>query len=183
MKNTDMQKYLPYLFPSIAILLVAFLLFRWYRLNTQHQGIIPEFAQGIEIEDLSSDEAQAQLGMSDSVETQSLTLTDETMEGMGELRYELGEDNKVRFSVYANLPESEGSYQVWLKDPVGDALRKAFVLESGKGGYLGSAAISQEVLPFSVMVSEELNPDDNSLEKLLLEGMIEADPAVLELSE
>ena len=91
---------------------------------------------------------------------------------MGRVRYEL-KDGRVKFSVYASLPELElGQYQVWLREPGSTVSRKAFVLEAGKGGYIGSAAISQEVTPFEVVVSKEVRPDDQ-MEVVILTGVIE----------
>ncbi len=165
-----MQKYLPYVFPAVAVAIVLFLTFRWYRLNTQPQGEISQFAEGVEIEDLSQSELQDQLASSTNFETKDMEASSEDV--MGDIRYELT-DGKVRFSVYANLPILEqGEYQVWLQDLAGETQRKAFVLESGKGGYMGSAAISEEVLPFKVIVSKEMRPDDE-IEMVLLQTTLE----------
>lgn len=165
-----MQKYLPYVFPAVAVAIVLFLTFRWYRLNTQPQGEISQFAEGVEIEDLSQSELQDQLASSTNFETKDMEASSE--DAMGDIRYELT-DGKVRFSVYANLPLLEqGEYQVWLQDLAGETQRKAFVLESGKGGYMGSAAISEEVLPFKVIVSKEMRPDDE-IEMVLLQTTLE----------
>jgi len=165
-----MKKYLPYVFPSLAILIVIFLVFRWYSLNTKQTGEISKFAEGVEIENLSQTQAQETLNGAGDYKTEDLKSFDET--SSGQLRYEVA-DGKVKFSVYANLPElKSGEYQVWLRDLNGKTSRKAFVLEDGKGGFMGSAAISSEVLPFEVVVSRE-NTTDNEIEEIILTGILD----------
>lgn len=168
-----MKKFLPFVFPVAAFVIVAVLAFRWYNLQTEPQGETSStFAEGVQIEDLTEDERnQVLLGAGD-FETVELVNSDEAADDMmGQIRYEL-KDGKVRFSVMAGLPElSTGQYQVWLKDIESDAVRKAFVLEFMKGGHQGSAAISEKVLPFEVIVSEEM-VDDDQIEKVLMQGTI-----------
>ena len=165
-----MKKYLPYIFPTLAILIVIFLVFRWYRLNTQPQGDITQFGEGVEIENLSPQEVQEVMNSASDYETKDLNVVDQA--ASGQVRYEI-KDGKVRFSIYAALPEiSEGQYQVWLRDLSGQSMRKAFVLEATKSGFMGSAAISDEVLPFEIVVSYELRPDDE-IEKIVLTKVME----------
>lgn len=164
-----LKQFLPFIFPSAAIILVLILAFRWYRLRNDQIGKISEFAQGVEIEDLTEAERNSTLSGVKDVET--LVLESEQAAVMGEVRYELSDD-KVRFSVTATLPEDDtAQYQVWLKEVDGQAVRKAFTLEMLKGGYFGSAAISTETLPFEVVVSKEL-VDDNLMEQILLRGVM-----------
>lgn len=170
-----MKKFLPFVFPAAALLIVAVLAFRWYSTQIQPVGEVgpATFAEGVQIEDLSTTEQnQVMLGAGD-YETVMLepSSSSDSAEMMGQVRYELA-DGKVKFSVMAGLPMLEtGRYQVWLKSVESEALRKAFVLEFSKGGYLGSAAISEDVLPFEVILSQE-SVDDNSLERVLLRGTI-----------
>ena len=164
-----LKQFLPFVFPTAAIILVIILAFRWYRLRSDQIGQISEFAQGVEIEDLTEAERSSTLTGVEDVET--IELQSEQESAMGEIRYELS-DGKVKFSVTANLPEEEVvQYQVWLKEVDGQAIRKAFSLEMLKGGYTGSAAISDETLPFEVVVSKEM-VDDNLMEQILLRGII-----------
>ena len=166
-----LKQFLPFIFPSAAIVLVVILAFRWYRLRNDQIGKISEFAQGVEIEDLTEAERDSALSGVKDVET--LTLESEQDSIVGEVRYELSDD-KVRFSVAANLPDAEAAqYQVWLKEVNGQAIRKAFTLEMLKGGYTGSAAISAETLPFEVVVSKEM-VNDNLMEQILLRGVLES---------
>ena len=165
-----LKQFLPFIFPTAAIILVVILAFRWYRLRSEQIGKISEFAQGVEIEDLTEAERNSTLSGVKDVET--LELQSEQESAMGEVRYELSDD-KVKFSVAASLPEEEvAHYQVWLKEVDGQAIRKAFALEMLKGGYTGSAAISTETLPFEVVVSKEM-VDDNLMEQILLRGILE----------
>jgi hypothetical protein len=166
----QLKQFLPFVFPTAAIVLVAILAMRWYRLRNEQMGMISEFAQGVEIEDLTQTERGFTLNGVKDVET--LELESEEESAMGEVRYEFDE-GKIRFSVSASLPEEEvAKYQVWLKEVEGRAVRKAFVLQMLKGGYTGSAAISAETLPFEVVVSKEM-VDDNLTEQVLLRGVLE----------
>ena len=163
-----MKKLYPYIFPAIAFLFVLFLLFRWYNLRTQREGLTSLLSDGVEIENLDPQEANGFLKGTKDYKT-------ETLEGeetnLGEIRYEV-KDGKVLFSVSAVLPElTAGHYQVWLKDVDSDGKRKAMILEYGNGGYMGSAAINADTLPFEVIVSKEMESDDQ-LEEILLKGMI-----------
>ena len=167
-----LEQFLPFIFPSAAIILVVILAFRWYRLRNDQVGKISEFAQGVEIEDLT--EAERSSTLSGVKDVKAVELQGDVEETMGEIRYELSDD-KVKFSVTATLPQEDGSqYQVWLKEVDGQAVRKAFTLEMLKGGYSGSAAISTETLPFEVVVSKEV-VNDNLMEQILLRGVVEVE--------
>lgn len=164
-----MKKLYPYIFPAVALLFVLFLLFRWYNLRTQREGMTSLLSDGVEIENLDPSEASNFLKGADDYMTVSL----DGEEGMiGEIRYEIV-DERISFSVSAVLPKlSEGEYQVWLKETDGEGMRKGFVLEYLKGGYIGSAAISADTLPFKVVVSKEM-ASDAELEEVILKGVIE----------
>lgn len=163
-----MKKALPFVFPVAALLLVAFLAFRWYGQRTQPTGEISEFGEGVEIEELSG--AELDKVMKGAGDYKTVTL-EGSAEAMGTVRYEV-EDGKVRFSVSADLPTiTAGQYQVWLKATDSEAIRKAFVLEDSKSGFMGSAAISEETLPFEVLVTREMS-DDNTPEDVVLRGVL-----------
>lgn len=166
----QLKQFLPFVFPTAAIILVIILGVRWYNLRNEQLGKISEFAEGIEIEDLTGTDRHTALNGVKDVETLNLEGEDET--AIGQVRYEFDQD-KVKFSVTASLPESEiAQYQVWLKEVGGRAVRKAFALEMLKGGYTGSAAISDETLPFEVVVSKEM-VDDELMEQVMLRGVLE----------
>lgn len=173
-----MKKFTPYVFPVIALLIVVFLLFRWYSDRTDTVTKPVEFGEGVEIENLSENELSSVLKGSSDVATVEMSAaaqeSSETPESAtGVIRYDIQED-KVLFSVLAQVPElDEGMYQVWLKQIDGEGMKKAFTLEMGKGGMMGSAALSTELLPFEVVVSKEMNANDDTVESVLLKGVIE----------
>jgi hypothetical protein len=188
-----MKRYLPYVFPAAALLVVVFLTYRWYSHNTTGVGQISEFAEGVEIEELSDEEqTSVSRGVGDiqTVQLQPVTQEEDSEEGTetdeesseinemtatatGQVRYEIV-DGRVRFSVMATLPEQDlGYYQVWLKAVDSDAIRKAFLLELSKSGFMGSAAISADTLPFEVVVSYEMGDAANP-SNTLLTGVIQA---------
>jgi hypothetical protein len=170
-----MKKYTPYIFPLVVLSVVFLLVFRWYSMRTDRLET-DLFAEGVEIENLSEDEMVRSIngvGDYDSVE-----LGSESEDSQGVVRYEVKE-GKVRFSVVANLPESDMDYSVWLKEVDGDAMREVFTLVSGKGGYVGSAALPSELMPFEIIVSEESNAAD-VLEMNILRGVVEVEEVVEE---
>lgn len=165
-----MKKYTPYVFPLIVVGIILILVFRWYSLRTKsiEYSLLGE---GVSIENLSQEEMIDSLTGVGDYETVQLEGATEADSGV--VRYEL-KDDKIRFSVMANLPESESSYRVWLKSLNGTAMREVFVLEAGKGGYIGSAALPAELLPFEVIVSQ--NGDARMADQQsLLRGTVQAE--------
>lgn len=171
-----MKKYTPYIFPLVVLSVVFLLVFRWYSMRTQR--LEPDtFAEGVEIENLSEDELVNSINGVGDYEVVDLTASEESEEEVqGEIRYEIV-DEKVRFSVMANLPESDMDYHVWLKEVDGDAIREVFTLEPGKGGYVGSAALPSELLPFEVIVTEGADAVD-AAETNVLRGTIQAEESI-----
>lgn len=184
-----MKRFLPFIFPSAALLVVLFLTYRWYSHNTAGIGQISEFAEGIEIEELTDAQQSSVLqGVGDittvtlkpgtSVTTQDGATSEDSQEAdqnsaSGQVRYDIA-DGKIRFSVMAQLPLLDsGFYQVWLKAVDSDAVRRAFTLEMSKAGYIGSAAISQETLPFEVIISKEMS-EANEPSNNLLQAVVQA---------
>ena len=166
-----MKKIYPYIFPAVALLFVLFLLFRWYNLRTQREGITSLLNEGVIIEELADKDAQGLMtGVGDY---NSIDLIGEDPTYLGEIRYEI-RDDELLFGITTTLPTpTAGYYQVWLRQTEGSAQRKAFRLIDGKAGYMGSGAIDASTLPLEVLVSRELT-DDGLLEEILLRGTIEA---------
>ncbi|MBU0974112.1 hypothetical protein KKD03_00215 [Patescibacteria group bacterium] len=168
-----MKKYTPYIFPLVVLSVVFLLVFRWYSMRTQRMDE-NLFAEGVEIENLSEDEmAKSISGVGDY---NNVDLTSSSADALGIVRYEL-KDDKVRFSVMANLPESENEYRVWLKEVDGDNMREVFTLVPGKGGYIGSAALPSELLPFEIIVSEEVSAE-GAKEANVLRGVLDVQDSV-----
>lgn len=167
-----MKKYLPFVFPAAAFLVVLFLAYRWYSLQSQLDGSVSSAAEGITIEDLTETERDNVLTGVGDFETVAMESQDP--QAQGQVRYEI-KDGKMNFSVMSGLPElTSGQYQVWLRDIDSQTERKAFKLEFSKGGYLGTAAVSAEVLPFEVVVSRE-ETDDDQMETVLLQGKVKVE--------
>lgn len=177
-----MKKFLPFIFPAAALLLVIILAFRWYGLRNRPVPARPEFTEGVQIENLSQAELDRIMrGVSDLKKLELVPEPDQT-EIMGEVRYEETE-GKVAFTVVADLPLLEkGQYQVWLKDTESDATRKAFVLEYMKGGYTGSASLSSQALPFQIIVSREMT-DDNQMETVVMKATLQGEKTESQATE
>jgi hypothetical protein len=167
-----MQKIYPYIFPVVALFFVLLLLFRWYSLRTQREGMTSLLNDQVTIEELSADDERGLMVGTGDYSTVELKGEDPTM--LGEVRYEVT-DGQLLFSVDATLPFiSSGRYQVWLRQPEGAAQRKAFALSYGKAGYIGSASVDASTLPLEVVISRELT-DDSLLEEVLLTGTMSAE--------
>jgi len=166
-----MKKFLPFVFPAVAFLIVLFLAFRWYSLQSETNGQISSNTEGVQIEDLTESERDSVLSGVGDFETVVLE-SEEPETAQGQVRYEV-QDDKVTFSVMSGLPQLEaGFYQVWLKGQGSEVAARAFRLEFSKGGFLGTAAVSTEVLPLEVTVTRE-KTDDNQMEAVVLQGMVE----------
>lgn len=166
-----MKKLSPYIFPAIVLGLVFLLVYRWYTMRTDRMesGLLSE---GVIIENLSEDEILAL----DSVEDfQVAEMTSTNEEASGTVRYEVT-DEKVTFTVSAVLPEEDGKYQVWLQEVDSETTRHAFDLQMKKGGFIGSAAFSAELLPLKVVVRDEADLTTENV-GVLLETTIQAPEA------
>lgn len=167
-----MKKYTPYVFPLIVLGIIFVLVFRWYSLRAERS----EYAllgEGVEIENLSQDEMVKSIRGVGDYETVELESADSESTDTGVIRYEL-RDEKVRFSVMANLPEPTTEYHVWLRSADGTAMREVFTLVEGKGGYLGSAALPADLLPFEMFVSESSDAK-TATENYVLRGSVESE--------
>ncbi len=154
-----MKKFLPFLFPLIALLIVIFLSVRWYNSKTHRgDGKIPDLAEDVKVEDLTAAQAgQMKAGNAKDMKTLEMTGSGEVK---GQVRYEVL-DGKVLFSVYANLPDpTPAFYQVWIKQVDSDAKKQAFVLENTKGGFTGSASVNENMLPFEVLITKQTKSDE-----------------------
>ena len=169
-----MKRLTPYIFPLIVLAIVFFLVYRWYSLRSERNADNSDYGEGIEIENLSDTEADSVLRGVGDFETAPLEKSEETsseVTGVGSIRYEI-KDGKVRFSVVADLPEPEEPYHVWIRTADGDNLTNAFDLELGKGGYMGTASVNEDLLPLEVIVSQSGNKSE-VLDSVILKGVVE----------
>jgi hypothetical protein len=170
-----MKKYTPYIFPLLVIVIVFFLVYRWFTLRTQRNTMVPDTAPAIQVEELSPEQLTSVLRGSQNVSTTQLEPTPSqgtAPVGRGTIRYIIA-DGKVNFSVSADLPEAETAYRVWVRTPNGDDMTEAFMLEVGKGGYMGSASLPQEKLPVEIIVSTA-SEAAAALNAVVLKGSIAA---------
>lgn len=169
-----MKRFTPYIFPLIVLAIVFFLVYRWYNMRSDRTADSDQYGEGIEIENLSDSESDSILQGAGDFETTPMERSDTeegAVAGAGAIRYEIA-DGKVRFSVSADLPEPETPYNVWVRTVDGDNLTKAFSLELGKGGYMGSAAVGDDLLPLEVIVSKADNKSE-VLDSVILRGSVE----------
>lgn len=163
-----MKKYLPFVFPALALVITIFLAYKWYSVRTARPNELSRLGEGVMIEDLSNTASTSSM-IKGSKDAKTAQLTGEG-EVSGEVRYEI-KDGKVYFMVTALLPEQAGSYQVWLKSPQSEEMKLAFSLVAGKGGWMGTGAVNSDVLPVEVIVTRETRPDMTP-ETVVLKGTI-----------
>lgn len=175
-----MKKYTPYIFPLIVVVIVFFLVYRWYTIRTDRDPQQADLGEGIQIENLTPEQLQNMSQGSPDLETASMEpgSPDAEATGIGTIRYEIV-DGKVNFSVLANLPDSETPYTVWVRSKDGFDLTKAFTLEMGKGGYMGTAALPEDQLPIEVIVSPATS-EEGVMGSVILKGIIEPKTAETE---
>lgn len=162
------KQYYPFIVPTISLLLVLFLAFRWYNLRTQRDDIAD--VTQVEIENLSQDELMVVQGASD-VSTVDLE-SEDGEPAVGQIRYKV-DGERVLITVNADLPDTEGAaYQVWLSEAE-KLPQPAFTLEKTKAGYLGSASIDLDRLPLELIITNQAEKIDNQMGEQLLKGMIE----------
>lgn len=197
-----MKRFTPYIFPLIVLLIIFFLVYRWYSLRSQQQAENAEFGEGIQIENLSEEEAANVVTGVGDVETAPLEAPDQGDEAQadvadgentGTIRYEIS-GNKVIFSVLATLGAArlldrvtddsaaatappaaleDREFTVYVRSLEGDNLTEAFKLGIGKGGLLGSASIPTDLLPVEVIVTDAKTKSE-VLNNILLRGVIQA---------
>lgn len=164
-----MKKFFPILFPLIALGVVLFLFFRW-RTTQLAQQVTDRpslFGEGVQIENVSGSQIL-------QPNAQNVKVVDLMADGeaKGQIRYDVA-DNMVTFSVFGELPEEQGvTYQVWVKQPEAAQQRKAFTLVMTKAGFTGTGRIGAEYLPLEVIVSKEMAPADDTMETVLMRGVI-----------
>jgi len=160
-----LKKITPYIFPLLAFAFVVFMFVRWYstRVAEQGNGLL---SSDLEITSLTQEEEESIIRGTADFSTVDMMAVGEAS---GEIRYQLLED-KLNFTVTANLPDSNEAFGVWLKEVDGDTKKKVFNLTYSKAGFIGSASVPAEVLPVEVVVSTE---SDLLLEDAILRGIIE----------
>lgn len=149
-----MKKFLPFVLPIAALLLVIFFVYRWYQQRTETNMPTPEVTAGAEIEELSVSELESLERMSRGVGNyQTAKLSGDEYEA--EARYEK-KDDKVYVTVTANVPEIvAGKYELWLKSGVATEFSKSKDLDLGKAGYWAAVVISEDNLPLEIEVRLE----------------------------
>ena len=162
--SKKLQSLLPYLFPLIAIVLVVVMFARWYKGKTAEAPVSLLDSQ-LEVESLS---AQMQDSIIKGAADYKMLNMIGVDQAVGELRYQI-KDDKLSFTVTANLPSSKEEYAVWLSDMDGTAKKRVFNLKYSKAGYVGSAMVSDDILPIKVLVSKA---SDLMLEDILLQTEI-----------
>lgn len=171
-----MNKLAPYIFPAVVVLIVAFLVFRWY---ADRSRVIPDVGEGIAIENLSEEELKNAIsGVGDykTIQLDEVEPSDAPAETLsGVVRYEI-ENDKVKLSVIAEAGDPSGVYYVWLQPNGSTTPKRAFMLVANKGGLVGSGALSVDQLPLNVLVTRGDTLEED-MKNVVLKGRVEADTA------
>ena len=148
-----MKKYLPFILPVLALLLVAYFGWRWYRGLTTEEIAPPEVTAGTPIEDLSGDElARLEALRQGRGDFQTIKMEATGDEALGEIRYQMA-DGKALFSLNANLPTNDNQiYHLYVKKNGQSDFQDVQTLSYEKGGLLASSSVSVEDLPAEIEV-------------------------------
>lgn len=196
-----MKALVPYIFPLLVVLIVFFLIFRWYG---NRQNLNQDIGEGITIENLSESELsdvlkgvgdyktvelesvselQSESSSSDSEQTRlSQEVKSNLRKLLGVVKYELDGD-RLRLSVVAEPEEvakesfdstDQPKYTVWLKKKDAKDVQRAFELVDTKGGLVGSGSLSVSMLPLEVYVTQG-NEWRDDLSLLVLRGEISSE--------
>lgn len=158
--SKKIQDLLPYLFPLLAMIFVTVMFVRWYQGKTAEA---PKALLNEQLEIAPLTEAEQSSLLRGTADYKALTMTG-TEGARGEVRYQVSED-KLVFSVTANLDGATGTYAVWMMSPDGQVSKRLFDLVLGKAGLLGSAAVTTDVLPARLVVAPA---SDLELEQIML---------------
>ena len=155
-----MKKFVPFILPILAVIVVGLLCWRWFSTNKKITET-PELPTKIEIENLSEDE-KSRLndlvrGIGDYKTVNMATVADLGGEPIkGQIRYE-DQGERIYASVIASLPTpaERTFYQVWLKPAGVTDWQKSEILSLTKGGFNASFVIELAKLPLEVRVTLE----------------------------
>ena len=158
--SPEFVKYLPFLLPVLAIIVMIFLAWRWYAMQTKTEVMVPPTSPKIEIESLNSDDqallTQLSKGQGDYQTTKMTIVNANETIGIATLRYEIQEDITL-VSIFADLESlgEEEKYQVWLSPAGTDEWQPSDLLVLQKAGYIASLAVKTEVLPMKIKITRE----------------------------
>jgi hypothetical protein len=161
-----LQDLLPYLFPLLAIVFVTVMFARWYQGKTAEA---PKALLDTQLEIAALTEAEQSSLIRGTADYKMVAMTG-TEGAYGEVRYQVSED-KLVFSVTANLDSAASKYAVWMMSPDGQLSKHMFDLVASKAGLVGSAAITTEVLPARLVVAPA---SDLELEQIILSADLPA---------
>ena len=161
-----LKKVAPYILPTLAVIFVIVMFFRWYQGKTADKPEGGLLSQELQVSNLSQEQEEGIIKGTADYDTVEMMAVGEAS---GEIRYQMIDD-KLNFTVTANLPDTNEAYAVWLKEIDGEARKKVFILDYSKAGYIGSASVPAEVLPVEVVVTGE---SDLLLEDAVLRGSLE----------
>lgn len=164
--SKKLQNLLPYLFPLIAIIFVVIMFARWYKGKT-NESPVSLLDSKLQVESLPADVQSSIIKGATDYKMLDMRGVDKAV---GEVRYQI-KDEKLSFTVTANLPESKEEYSVWLADVNGDARKRVFNLVYSKAGYVGSAMVPANILPVKVVVAKA---SDLMLQDVLLQAELVA---------
>lgn len=178
--SAEFMKYLPFLLPILAIVVMIFLAWRWYAMQTKTPVVTPATSPKIEIENLGNDDqallTQLTQGQGDYQTVKMIVANATETVGAATLRYDV-QDEVTLVSVFADLEalKTGENYQVWL-NPVGtDEWQPSDLLTLQKAGYIASLAVKTEALPMGVKITRENSALGSSIDLFTGEVIVEKD--------
>lgn len=173
-----MKALIPFILPLVVLIILGVVFWRWVQNNSNEPAISDSAAsvQVMEVDQATTTELAR--GASD-VPTVEMTSPEDAPEAAdnssARIRYQI-KDNAVSLLVLASLATrvqaarqaaqneattagevqptpSDPKYIVWFKPAGQETLTRAFELEVGKGGFMGTASVSLDALPMTVYIT------------------------------
>lgn len=152
--RSGMKALIPFILPLVVLIILGAAFWRWVQNNSKPE--ISDQAASVEVTDV--DEATTSELARGAADVPTVTMVApenapaDTTDSQARVRYQISGDT-ASLLVLASLANPAETYTVWFKPANSDVLTRAFVLEEGKGGLMGTASVPVSSLPLTVYLT------------------------------
>lgn len=156
-----MKALIPFILPLVVLIILGAAFWRWVQNNSQ-PAIDPNAAS---VEVMEVDEASVTELARGAADVPTLNMVapanapEDAVDAHARIRYQI-DGNNASLLLLATVPDQTQTYTAWFKPANSDVLTRAFVLEEGKGGLMGSASVPVSSLPLTVYLTTADNMAD-----------------------
>ncbi len=152
--RSSMKALIPFILPLVVLIILGAAFWRWVQNNSKPE--ISDNAASVEVMEVDQATTTELARGADDVPTVNMVTPDNAPESADDsqarVRYQI-EGNTASLLVLASLVDQTEEYTVWLKPSNSEVLTRAFVLEEGKGGLMGTASVPVSSLPLTVYLT------------------------------